>query len=133
MDENPYTSNFVEPPEVRLARSQRLRFGACVIGGVGVTPVLLLISVYSFGGGHGDYFAARASFPIPMLLTRFFDGSISLPIIVLAICQYPAVGCALGFASVRGWRCLLWTSAVLIGIHVTATMLAFSGFLPNFS
>ena len=133
MDENPYSPDFVDTSKVRLTRIQRLGFCACVLGGVAITPIFLLISVNSFGGGHGEYLAARASFPVPMLLTRCFGGSISLPIIVLAICQYPAVGCVVGFASIRGWRCLIWTSTVLIGMHVIAVLLAFSGLLPNFS
>ena len=133
MNENPYSSNFVDTTAVQGARSQRLKFCACVLSGIAITPILLLLSVNSFGGGHGHYIAARASFPVPMLLTRCFGDSISLPIIILAICQYPALGCVLGVAFTRGWRYVILTLAVVIGMHGIAVLVAFSGLLSNFS
>ncbi len=133
MDENPYASEFNETTRVGGRRISLLRVCVCCVAGVTVTPFLLLISAYSSGGGHGDYIAARVAFPIPMLLTRYSGGSISLPIIVIAIAQYPTIGCVMGFASTRGRHCLVWTATVLVVVHVIAALLTFSGVIPNFS
>jgi len=89
----------------------------------------VLAAIISSGAGHGDYFAARALFPLPMLLT-LVEGSIGVLSITLILLQFPIYGVLLGWARVRNAGLPVLVVALL---HLGATIACFTGMLPNFS
>ena len=101
--------------------------------GILAAPIALILAMYSSGGGHGDYGFARALFPIPMLLTRITDNTISIPSLALALIQFPAYGVVLGKSVQRGRKQAILTFTLLAMIQGIATACAFTGWLPNFS
>jgi hypothetical protein len=82
----------------------------------------------SAGAGHGDYVAARALFPLPMLLAvvegriGWFSGS-------LALLQLPLYGALLGWSLRRGTPILPILLALL---HLAAAVACFSGMIFDF-
>jgi len=104
-------------------------FGLLV--GVLVTPVAAVSAVGSAGAGHGHYEAARVLFPCTMLLTRMAGDTITLPLLVLALAQFPCYGATIGFAASKGRTALALVP--LLAAHVAAVVLCFSGVIPNFS
>jgi hypothetical protein len=89
----------------------------------------LFAAFMSAGAGHGDYVAARALFPAPMLLTEL-EGSIGVLALGTALAQFPLYGALLGWARVRK----AYLPATIAGsLHLVAAMLCLSGALPGFS
>jgi hypothetical protein len=89
----------------------------------------LFAGIISAGAGHGDYVAARALFPVPMLLT-LLEGSIGVLSAGLALLQFPIYGGLLGWTFVRK----AYLPAAAVGsLHLVAAILCFAGALPNFS
>jgi hypothetical protein len=95
------------------------------IMGVVVTPIAAIAAMISGGAGHGHYVAARVLYPIPILLAEQF-GEFSLPLIVLALAQFPIYGVVGGAFRLKG---LIW----ILVIHFIAVVICFSGLLSNFS
>ena len=50
--------------------------------------ILISISVYLMGGGHGSYTFANKTFPIPMLIA-VLSGKIGFTSIIISFLQYP--------------------------------------------
>ncbi len=112
----------------------RTRAGAVILwvaAGVLVTPPAAMLAVASAGAGHGHYEAARALFPYTMLLTRLTGDTVVLPLIGLALVQFPLYGVALGLAAGKGRLAL--TLLALLAAHSVAVAACFSGAIPNFS
>lgn len=94
-----------------------------------VTAPALLAAVMSAGAGHGDYVAALALFPWPMLLAGW-TGVIGTAAIGLALLQFPAAGAVLGVAfAQRRYEAI----ALLALVHAIGIAVCFSGAIPNFS
>jgi hypothetical protein len=105
----------------------------CVsIGGLVTLPAALL-AIASGGAGHGNYLFARVLFPYPMLLTRLTDDTVTLPLIVLGLAQFPLYGVVVGLAASRGRRPGWYAVAGLTLAHLGAVVPCFSGTIPNFS
>jgi hypothetical protein len=86
-------------------------------------------AVLSAGAGHGGYAAARALFPLPMLLT-LVEGSIGPLAGGLALVQFPLYGALLGWSRAhRSYGPLV----ALASLHLAAAIAGSSGLLPNFS
>jgi hypothetical protein len=106
-----------------------------VIVGVGagvlITPVAAFLAVLSGGAGHGHYELARLFFPYTMLLTRLAGDTITLPLILLALAQFPVYGAVLGIARSRSR--VVAAGGLLLAGHTIAVVLCFSGLIPNFS
>ena len=113
-----------------------LRFGGAAAGatiGVAFAVPMIIVAVMSGGAGHGDYAAARALFPVPMLLTLITDGSIAVPSIVLVLTQFPIYGAIIGWCATAR-KAALVTAIVTISVsHLAAVAACFSGIVPNFS
>jgi hypothetical protein len=90
----------------------------------------MLLAVESSGAGEGDYFYARLLYPIPMLLTKITDDSITPASIALAFVQFPLFGL---LASRLQSKAAIRTLFVAFAIHLIAVAVCFSGALPNFS
>ena len=109
---------------------------ACVPIAVGaaigllVEVAALFLAMLSGGVGHGDYAAARALFPVPMLATLLEGDTIGPLSFALALVQFPMIGALTGYClALRRWAPL-----IAIGVlHFVAMVLAFSGVIPNFS
>lgn len=86
-------------------------------------------AVVSAGAGHGDYVAARALFPVPMLLARV-EGSIGLFSVAAAIVQFPLYGGLLG-GFLRGRACA--AAMLTASLHIGAAIVCFAGASPDFS
>lgn len=111
-----------------------MKTGKVIIGagiGVLVTLVAAIPAVMSAGGGHGHYEFARVLFPFAMLLTRLTGDSITLPLILLGLLQFPLYGVVIGLASTRTVGAVI--VAMLIFAHAVAAVICFSGAIPNFS
>src|SRR5579863_7827235 len=98
--------------------------------GLIATPPALCLAVLSAGMGHGHYAFARALFPVPMLATRLTDNYISLPVILVAVLQFPLCGVIVGYDLSR--RRMIAVVAIVV-VHVAATVGCLTGLLPNFS
>ena len=134
--DNPYESSEALSRNAVTNDSARTNSTPSWLGfGVGmlVAPIALILAMYSGGGGHGGYEFARALFPIPMLVTRISDDTISIPSIALAIIQFPAYGIVIGKSLRHGMKRAIFPFALLMLIHGIATVFAFTGSLPNFS
>ncbi|RZI70585.1 MAG: hypothetical protein EOP13_20590 [Pseudomonas sp.] len=95
-----------------------------LIGAV-CTPFALGAAIASGGAGHGDYLFAKCLFPYTMLLTSL-TGTITYPLIGLALVQFPLYGLAAG--SFNATRTLVF----LLVLHTIGAFLCFSSLLPNF-
>ena len=108
----------------------------CVSIGVIVTPIAFFLALLSAGAGHGHYVFARLFFPYSMLLTRWANDTITFPLILLALVQFPLYGAIIGIATSKRplARLIGCVAAVLIVVvHAIAVMKCFSGLIPNFS
>jgi len=90
-----------------------------------ITPFALGAAIASGGAGHGDYLFAKLLFPYTMLLTSL-TGTITFPLIGLALVQFPLYGLAVG--SFNATRTLIF----LLVLHASGTFLCFSSLLPHF-
>lgn len=99
-----------------------------ILGAALVIPALL-IAIASAGAGHGDYVAARALFPIPMLFTNI-EGEIGIFSGGLALLQFPIYGMLFGWIF---WRSSYVAGFLLAAAHTAAAAACFSGAVPNFS
>lgn len=98
--------------------------------GVLITVPAFIVALASGAAGHGHYVAARALFPIPLLLTPYEGDTIGPASIATGLLQFPIYGAVLGWSIAR--RNYL-SGAVMIAAHVVAAIDCFSGALPNFS
>jgi hypothetical protein len=98
--------------------------------GVVAELAALLAALASAGAGHGHYVAARALFPVPMLLTVLQEDRIGTFSIVVGLLQFPFYG-GLGAWIVARRKYLL--AAILALGHVLAALACFSGSVANFS
>jgi hypothetical protein len=92
------------------------KFWLPLIWFLAATPVCLFLGIASGGAGHGDYVLARVLFPATMLAAVLFAGSISAPLVALAVAQFPLYGIVLGAANVRGK--MLHAAVTLIAAHL---------------
>lgn len=97
--------------------------------GMMVSLPALGAAVLSGGAGHGGYAAARALFPLPMLLT-LVEGSIGPVSGGLALVQFPLYGALLGWSRARRSR---GPVIALASLHVAAAVACSAGLLPDFS
>src|SRR5262245_47802755 len=102
-----------------------------VVIGVLVTPLAASWGVISAGAGHGHYEFARLFFPYTMLLTRLTGDTITLPLMALALIQFPLYGLVIGLAAAKGHIALAMVP--LLVVHTATVILCFSGMIPNFS
>jgi hypothetical protein len=100
--------------------------------GVAITPLAITLAIISGGAGHGHYEFARALFPYTMLLTRVSGDTITMPLIVLALAQFPTYGAVIGACSHRHLAVIL-VGATLLFAHTLVAVFCFSGIIPNFS
>jgi hypothetical protein len=112
-----------------------MRVNTVAIGiaiGVAITPLAAVLAIASGGAGHGHYEFTRLFFPYTMLLTRVAGDTITLPLIVLALAQFPIYGAVIGACARRHHEAIL-AGGVLLVAHTVAAVLCFSGIIPNFS
>jgi len=136
MAENPYQSSVSDDPKSKRpqSRSRRSCLRKSLTGvaiGVVLTPIAAVLAVVSGGAGHGDYLLARLLFPYTMLLTRLTGDVITVPLVVLALAQFPIYGAIMGVAFSRPSATAI--SVFVVVSHLVAAGLCFSGMLPNFS
>jgi hypothetical protein len=118
---------------MNTATTSRSTVNTVVVGfvlGVLVAVPAVMAAVISGGAGHGDYFAARALFPAPMLLTLLEGDKVGAFSIVVGLLQFPIYGTLLGWSIARK---NLVPLAVVILAHIIAASACFAGALPNFS
>lgn len=106
-------------------------FGGVVIVAL-VTLFTAFLAVLSSGAGHGNYFYARLFFPFTMLLTKLTDNSITTPLIILALAQFPIYAVLIGVNAAKPARAKK-IALVLLVLHGIAIAFCFSGVIPNFS
>lgn len=113
------------------ANSRRTNVAVLVGVAIGILVALpaIFISVDSGGAGHGHYVAARALFPLAMLLTRV-EGSIGVLSVSAALLQFPLYGAVLGWSTSRAQYGVAILLAVL---HLALAIICFAGTLPDFS
>jgi hypothetical protein len=114
----------------RDSRQSRLTIVLGLVAGVVVGLLAVLAAIASGGAGHGHYVAARALFPVPMLLTFYQGDTFGLLSIVVALAQFPFYGALLAWSYVqRSYVPIL----ILSLVHLLTAVICFSGALPNFS
>jgi hypothetical protein len=114
---DPPASNDLSPPPRKLFGG--LATLLCLLA----TPLLLFLVVVAAGGGHGTYWLAKMLFPWTMMSTAVTK-SITQPLIVLGIAQYPLYGIILDLA--RAGSRFKPAALTLLAAHFSALMLAFS-------
>ena len=116
------------PDQLRPSAGVPMAVGVAL--GLVVEVVALVLAMLSGGAGHGDYAAARALFPVPMLTTLLEGDTIGPLSMTLALAQFPLIGALTGYClALRRLAPLVAVGAV----HLVAMVLAFSGVIPNFS
>jgi hypothetical protein len=108
-------------------------FRAVVVGavvGVLIELPALYVAIVSGRAGHGQYVAARALFPVPMVMTYYQGDRIGLLSISLALVQFPFYGGLIGWDLARKAYVAI---VAVVAIHLVAASLCFSGAVPNFS
>jgi hypothetical protein len=116
-----------------LSRSRASRLVRVAIGtaiGVAVSLPALLAALVSAGAGHGHYEAARALYPVPLLLTRYMAGLPESFLLIVVCAQFPLYGLLIGWP--RGRRMLIPLLVIAI-VHASAAVACFSGAVPSFS
>ena len=93
--------------------------------GISVVPLASAAAILSGGAGHGDYLFAKLLFPYTMLLAGL-AGSITYPLIGLALFQFPLYGLAVGSFN------LAKATACLFALHAVAALLCFFTLSPTF-
>jgi hypothetical protein len=112
------------------ARWPVMFLGRATLAFIAVTPVLLLVVVFTAGAGHGTYYAAKILFPYTMATTAFTTG-IREPFVAVGIVQYPLYGVLLDCARYVGrFKPAL---LALAGVHFVAIVLAFLISDPSFT
>lgn len=86
--------------------------------GLLATPIALFLAMLSGGAGHGNYVAAKALYPLPMLLAQWMD-VIATPSLVLALLQFPLYGFISGRFGPAG-------AIVSLIVHFIAIVLCFA-------
>jgi hypothetical protein len=104
----------------------------CFVIGILVTPVAVFLALLSGGAGHGHYELAKLFYPYTMLLTRYANDTITFPLILLALLQFPLYGAIIGLAA---WKkpIGLVVALPIIVVHALFVAMCFSGLIPNFS
>jgi hypothetical protein len=132
---NPVSSDPQADQESLMIASKRNFRNAffAILAGVALGTLIelpaLLVAIASSGAGHGDYVAARALFPLSMLLT-LLEGSIGVFSGGLALLQFPLYGALLGWAR---WRRSYGAVILVASLHLVAAIACFTGILPSFS
>jgi hypothetical protein len=118
---------------MNTVRTPRCSVNAVVVGfalGVLVAVPAVVAAAASGGAGHGNYVAARALFPTPMLLTFFEGDRIGAFSVVIGLLQFPVYGTLLGWSIARK----NWVPTVMVTLaHLVAGTVCFAAKLPNFS
>jgi len=111
-------------------KARGIVIGAAI--GVLVTPVAIVLALFSAGAGHGHYEFAKLFFPYSMLLTLSTHNTITAPLILLAFLQFPLYGAIIGLAT---WRKTVACAVglVIVVFHAAAVERCFSGGIPYFS
>ncbi|HEX4072250.1 MAG TPA: hypothetical protein VHX68_13815 [Planctomycetaceae bacterium] len=117
----------------KISRSdvQAIYLPAAVGLGVLIAPLPLFLAIVSAGAGEGHYVFARLFFPYTVLLTRLTGNTISLPLIILALAQFPLYGGLIGLS--RNAKRAGFAAALIFVAHAAAAAVCFSGAIPNFS
>ena len=116
------------PPKPAVSRLAEICVGAG-IGAVATIPAVFA-ALASAGAGHGHYVAARALFPIPILLTYLGNGFGGEVLILAALAQFPIYGAVIGYAS---GRARVFAVLVIAAAHLAAAAVCFSGAALKFS
>jgi hypothetical protein len=101
------------------------------LSGLLITPIALFLAIASGAAGHGNYIFARLFFPYSMLLTLIQNDTITLPLVLLALVQFPLCGAVIGFAAAK--KHTLYAVGPLLVAHSVAAGFCFAGVIPNFS
>jgi hypothetical protein len=112
----------------KASRGIRVCIGIAI--GIVVTVPTILAGIVSAGGGHGHYEAARAFFPLPLLMTQLTGNQIDGFVLFLVFVQFPIYGAIIGWY--RGIRLIVAAIAITV-LHCGAAVACFSGAVPNFS
>ncbi len=96
-------------------------FAFWLLAGVAVGGLLFFIAVNAAGAGHGTYIPAIVFFPYAMAIAVPL-GNISLPLVVLALVQYPAYGAVIGATWQSRRRSTVWMTVAWL--HAAAVLLA---------
>ena len=109
--------------------------------GVLVTAVAAFLAIASAGGGHGHYVYAKIFFPYTLLgfnsfpattIGSDYPASMYTPWMVLSLVQFPLYGITIGIASQKKYVFYL-VCLLIVGIHVIASAMCFSGIMPEYS
>ena len=104
------------PPEITVRRQVWLAVYGAAVGGL-AGFALIFVAAIAAGAGHGSYAPAKLLFPLSMALTGI-TGTISEPLVIMAMAQCPAYGLFIGWLTARRRRRLAWT--VLGVVHACA-------------
>lgn len=112
-----------------MDQSRRLRIWVALASGIAFTPVAVVLAVMSAGAGHGDYFAAKLLFPFTMLSTHWL-GSITDPMIAVALIQFPSYGIVIAIGAWK--RKDIVAALALVVLHGIGVLLCFAIPMPGF-
>jgi hypothetical protein len=92
--------------------------------GCGLTPIALLIGLWSAGAGHGDYVWARIIYPVPSIAMRLFvPEPVAVATIAVGLFQFVLYGLILDLAGRRG--AALFAAALLSVFHCALIFILF--------
>jgi hypothetical protein len=123
--------DYATPPKTVSGRRRRWALHGIVIGSL-ITVPAVCGSLLSAGSGHGRYVIARLAYPVPMLVATVFGHYISIPIMVLAVLQFPIYGAIIGRKSAEWERLHLRSTLAIAGLHATSAAVLFSPLCGSF-
>lgn len=95
-----------------------------------LTPVALVLGLFSVGAGHGDYFLAKILFPFTMLSTVFTGGITDFFFLVAAL-QLPFYGLIIA-VGIKLNKSAFFARG-LLAVHIIAVILCFCFVGDHFS
>ena len=90
----------VQSRSLLITRMVIKRYVWWILGTAVFTAVAICAGIASAGAGHGTYVAAKLLFPYTMFIGSAL-GSITVPLVVLAVVQYPCYSLILWFGVIR--------------------------------
>ena len=119
-DQKPLDYRRIDPAAKVAEGSRPTRIALGLLFGIALTIVFFVVAVLADELGDGDLRAARVLFPYAMILERVTGSVVGVPVLGVAVIQWPAYGAMIGCW--RGPRRARWI-LILVAVHACALMI----------
>lgn len=109
---------------VRYRKARTINLYVGFVAGVLLTIPAVILAILSGGGGHGNYLWAKLLFPYSMVIPVLCGTTISVPLIMIAIIQYPIYGVIVGIQASLKMR--IAAMVLVLFVHASVAVICFS-------